>query len=265
MDKIPIVEPGAQFFARVTNRPLITDLDMKIFPNGLTNKETIEICGNISSGKSILLSQYIAKTILLKNYNDKKIEGLDVGVLLINNDHHIKLTKIISIMKTIINKNNILLDDEIDDIIKQSLLNIKIISCYDCKQFWFTTEGLDTKLLNNKKIGLVVVDSISAFYWQDRQHGGPWIIDDYIKTYMKTIQRHTYHSKIPLIYVKPTDIMSTLKETIVLSDESTIGKINKRIKLQRYDKQNTFKCFIETSNSTAEIDYTIDTNGINWI
>lgn len=258
-------ESGLQLLSRLTVRPKLEDINNKIFPHGLTNKGTIELCGNSSSGKSLLLTQLIAKCILISNDADKEIGGLKVGVLLINNDQHIKIMKLAELMIEIMKKNNV--DEEkFNKIIEQSFLNLTIINCYNNSQFSVASETLNTILLNNDKIGLVVVDSMTAFYWQDRECGKAWVIDDYVKNYLKIIQKHTFQANIPIIYTRPSDIMSNLKETISQSIEPIIGKINGRIELRKNNNETKkFTCFIEKEDTKTESEYEINSCGIRWI
>ncbi|KAK0172060.1 hypothetical protein PV328_005428 [Microctonus aethiopoides] len=264
------IESGLQFLSRIKVRPTLKDIDKKLFPNGLLNNETVEISGNSSSGKTILMTQLIAKCILLDHYDDKIIGGLGVNVVFINTDHHFMIVRLRNLLVEMSKKNEDITDDNklmIDNIVKQSMCNLTILSCYSNLQYAVVMQTLNDILLRDDKIGLVAIDSIAAYYWQDRENGGDWMMNRYIQNVLKSFQKHTFASKVPLIYTKlinDESINSTDKSTITCVKESLSGKINYRIKLIRSDERNEFTCTVQSSENIVGINYTIGDNGIMW-
>lgn len=60
----------------------------------------------------------------------------------------------------------------VEDLIKQCLSQLYVIRCSSSSQFLITLHSLETLLSNNPNICILMIDSISAFYWIDRSTGG---------------------------------------------------------------------------------------------
>ncbi|KAJ9597124.1 hypothetical protein L9F63_026985 [Diploptera punctata] len=171
-------ESGLQLLARLSSRPDIHGLDEKLFSGGLHFGDVVEITGDIGSGKTLLITQLLAKCLLPKSMFEIDIGGLGAGAIIINSDHHFQLLKLVSIMESTLLKirkpksnnseeNQQLDSSTIEKIIKTALANLIVLNCYDRVQLLVTFHSLDNILSSNKNISLIVVDSLSAFNWQD--------------------------------------------------------------------------------------------------
>lgn len=263
------IESGVQFLARLHNRPGLQNFFNELFPNGLTNRETVELCGNLSSGKTLLLTQLIAKCIMPMNYNDKTIGGLDVNVVFINTDHHFKMQRLRDFLLNNLKQNDICTGTNstlIDGIIKLAFDNLIIINCYSKAQFFVTLETLNLVIMKSENIGLVAIDSIASYYWENRESGGEWSFDKYVKSILGRVQKHTIPSKIPFIYTKSikNDLMVKSNDAFNCAREPTLELINYRVKLiKTYDEKNC-TCTVESYEINNERAYTIGVNGIEF-
>lgn len=262
-----IIESGSELLARLCARPSLTGLESLLFADGPSRRETVELCGNLSSGKTLLLTQLIAKCILPPDCDGLTIQGRDVAVLLINTDHHFRVSKLIELMLGIVEaaceREYFEYDEETitELIITPSLENLTVVSCYDNAQFKITLNSLDGILEKNSRIGLIAVDSVSSFYWQDRETGGVWIMDQYVKNILKIIQKHVFQYKIVTIYTRPDDFASKgQSKAIEIALEPSSEKINYRINFKRGNL-----CLIETALGKVEVRFKIDGKGITWL
>lgn len=253
------IESGAELLARLNNKPSLYGIEDTLFFEGLRNTDIIEINGEQSSGKSLLLSQILAKCILPNYY---QIKGCNASAILINTDHHFQISKLIELMNGII--NNVMsfaseameIDFDKRTIIKNSLHNLHIINCYNSEQFFLTLRTLDDIFLDNTKIALLAIDSITAYYWQDCEDN-IIKIDTYIKNLLKVIKIHTIQFNIATIYTK-------LNEKIYTKRNKLTNNIDYKIYLSRISNSKNFICTLETSQIIKKIHYSILSNGIKW-
>lgn len=254
------IESGAELLARLNNKPSLCGIEDTLFLEGPRNTDIIEINGERSSGKSLLLSQILAKCILPNYY---QIKGCNASAILINTDHHFQISKLIELMNGIINDVNTVsftseamdIDFDKTTIIKNSLHNLHIINCYNSEQFSLTLRTLDDIFLDNTKIALLAIDSITAYYWQDCEDN-IITIDTYIKNLLKVIKIHTTRFNIATIYTK-------LSEKICKRNKLT-NNVDYKIYLSRISNSKNFICTLETSQIIKKIHYSILSNGIKW-
>lgn len=113
------------------------------------------------------------------------IGGRDTGVVVIDTDYNCCLLRLASIMENKINliiaesisQGNTLADgqihqkppeDSIDALIKECLSKLYVVRCNSTAQMIMFLYSLDTLMNSNPNIGVLIIDSISAFYWMDR-------------------------------------------------------------------------------------------------
>ena len=61
---------------------------------------------------------------------------------------------------------------QVEDIVKQCLSRLYVVRCSSSSQFLITLHSLETLLGNNPDISLLVIDSVSEFYWINRTMSG---------------------------------------------------------------------------------------------
>ncbi|XP_012152238.1 X-ray repair cross complementing 2 [Megachile rotundata] len=166
------VESGAELLTRLNSKSSLYGLDSTLFFDGLRNTDIVEINGEQSTGKTLFLSNILAKCILP---NVLQIKGCNASAILINTDHHFQISKLVEVMSNIINGGHTVsfasktAETSFDKtaIIQDSLCNLRIIDCYNSEQFSLTLHTLEDVFLSNAGIALLAIDSISAYYWQD--------------------------------------------------------------------------------------------------
>nr|CAB3267803.1 DNA repair protein XRCC2-like [Phallusia mammillata] len=146
----------------LTSRPKTANLarDLFIDDSSLQNKHPIEITGDTGTGKSAVLHDISIKCILPKKYN-----GHNVGVIYFDLDYHFELPQFVSTIeqKTKASENEI----------KNWLKNFYLCRCDTAEQLIVTLHSVEPLIANSSMpIRLLILDSITAFYWIDSHAGG---------------------------------------------------------------------------------------------
>ncbi|XP_046740280.1 DNA repair protein XRCC2 isoform X2 [Diprion similis] len=244
------VETGAQLLARLMKRPILHELEKVLFSEGPRPNECL----------------------LPRRYKGIKLNGQEAGVVLVNTDHHFHIPTLVDLMACFIRNNNnvrklgadIFDDKVIKSIIEESLRYLTIINCYESSQFLVGLQSLQGILSNDDKIAIVAIDSISSYYWQDRKHGECWSMDGYVKSCLKTMQKHTFGHKIILLYTRPSDVESERKEAVVRASLPNEEKVHYKIQLHKQHDVNKFSAVVESAIDKRNLSYIVSNNGIEW-
>jgi hypothetical protein len=258
-------ETGLQLFARLVPRPSLVGLDNLLFPEGPNAKEVIELSGSPSSGKTLLFSQFIVKCILPQDFKKVAIGGLKSGVVLLNTDHHFQMLKLISLLENYLhNINRKFSVSEVEDIIKESLDRLVIYNIVDSVQLQTTFCALQSLVSNQPEIGLILLDSVCAFYWQDTMASGIRKMDLYVKTIIKILQKSLGDFKGVIMYSRPSYFQSKTGKSE--SSSSGFGVVTRKIFLKHtvVEDKNLYFAEVETSSGCYRKTFKIDSSGIHW-
>jgi len=174
-------ETAEVLLRRMYAKPLNTGL--KIFeheiPQGLRAGVTVGLCGPPGSGKTMLLLDVIVTCLLPGKWHEFDIGGEERGVILYDNDYHFYPYRLSSMIKNRVLKlftagGNQFCESfdaekfDMDAFLKSCLQRLFIIQCLDSFQFLISLKNIPKLLLEVPNATVLVVDSISAFYWLDR-------------------------------------------------------------------------------------------------
>ncbi|KAL6264646.1 hypothetical protein P5V15_004747 [Pogonomyrmex californicus] len=260
-------EGGLQLLSRFSERPRSINLDNVLFSTDIDNESIIEIVGASSTGKTLLLCQFIARCILPARYKDIEISGCNVHVVLIDTYGHVEMSKIAELMTPVIHNAyqvaGVELSDEVvDHVIHKSLENLTVISCCNNEQFQLTLHMLEDELLSNEKIALLAIDNILAYYWQERRIKGILSMDNYTKDLLKIIRIQTSQFHMITIYTKWDGPVSKYQSHSNLLQGTGI---NYRLHLYKNPVTHEFVCHVQSTDDIKRICYTISDSGIKWI
>ena len=247
-------------------RPPIDNLFPELF-NEFNNSDTVEIVGDSNSGKSFFIIELIARIILPIEHG-----GKDASVILINTDHKFSITKLVEIMhkfinfnkETTANLNESLENSEAIDVIKSSLVKLNIIKCYNESQLENSIVQLDGLLGSNSNIVMILIDSISTFYYTKAQEMAKFkmtiSMDGYLKNYYLKLKKYVDEFNVSIVYTRPSHFVSKrqhFNENITHKIETTVNFIA--------EGQRLFKLNIRSKSRNQELNYIIDHYGIQII
>ncbi|XP_025198723.1 DNA repair protein XRCC2-like [Melanaphis sacchari] len=232
-------ESGLQLLERLVARPIIKNLS-PLLPDELTS-ETIELIGNASTGKTLFLTECVAKCITPQNFN-----GLDTGVVYIDLDGQFSITKLVKIIKRLI-KN---IDDKL---LKFCLNKLTLINCFDSPTLYVTFQRLKLFLTEQSQVGLVILDSVSANYWQDSVSGGEKYIDTYVEKMISSLKICLEDFKVPIIFTRQSYFQSK-------KSDSLLDCVNRKIEFKRLDSD--FYATVTRKNLNLCYKFSINEQGI---
>ncbi|KAL1139688.1 hypothetical protein AAG570_006666 [Ranatra chinensis] len=250
-------ETALQLLSRLRPRPSLLYLEPRLFPEGLKPYEVVEIYGEHSTGKTLLLMQLIKTAILPTSYNDVALRGLDADVILLNTDHHFNISKLGLLMKKYIKKcfNQ-----------DKSIENLIIFNCFESESLHMSFHVIKKLLCENVRISLIFIDSICAFYWLDTIKGGIRKMDLYVINTIRSLSTCINSFKVSVIFTRPKFFQTAFNPSASLSSVFDLKSINVSIHLdKRIHHEDSFQAEVRKAASAHTVYYTINDEGINWL
>nr|XP_060639446.1 DNA repair protein XRCC2 [Anolis sagrei ordinatus] len=161
-DRFGKAESGAQLLARLEGRDSLKDLEPCLFAEEghPIHGDFVEFYGPEGAGKTEMFYHLIARCILPKSRG-----GLEVGLLFIDTDFHFDMLRLVTILEHRSSQGT-------EDMIKQCLRRLFLVNCSSSSQLLLTLYSLENMFCSHPSLCLLIIDSISAFYWIDRVNGG---------------------------------------------------------------------------------------------
>ena len=167
-------------FARLGRKKSLEGLDKYLF-QGLSRpvqvKDVIELYGDSGSGKTQILFHLIANCILPLNWKGACLGGRGVGVIFVDTDYHFSLLRLVEILeeriKSCFLKQGLpmISTAALQSFIKSCLTQLIVAKCDSTEELLRTMHSFDKILCNTTDICVMIIDSVSAFYWQDKSEG----------------------------------------------------------------------------------------------
>ncbi|XP_026725798.1 DNA repair protein XRCC2-like [Trichoplusia ni] len=254
------IESGVQLLARLIKKAEVENFYTDLFQPGLRSDDVVEIFGSISF--STILIDVISEALLPKQMNEKPL-----GVLLFNTVGQFNYTDLINTMRAKIESfkytnEDCLIDKE--NILQKALSNLFILEIYDATQMYATIYNLDNILANKQSISLLIVDTLTAFYWSEQ---GFKIskMDSYIKNLLKMIQKVSKEYKLIFMYTRPGYFGSSKDSDNLETCEVQVSE-GVNITVQLLDKNSTgvYQVNVKTVDSYYKKCFCILDNGIKW-
>uniref|UniRef100_UPI0037E8E852 DNA repair protein XRCC2 n=1 Tax=Semicossyphus pulcher TaxID=241346 RepID=UPI0037E8E852 len=167
-----MTESGAQLFARLEARRCLKDIEPRLFPEdgGPNHGEVVELYGTEGTGKTELLYHLLCRCVL-----PTASGGLEVDVVFVDTDYSLDMLRLVSILDSRLNAAHsagspLAGSDEV--VLRSCLSRLLVVHCSSSSQLLLTLHFLETTLSSRPGLALLLIDSISAFYWLDRSEGG---------------------------------------------------------------------------------------------
>ncbi|XP_053115119.1 DNA repair protein XRCC2 isoform X2 [Hemicordylus capensis] len=161
-DGLGKAESGAQLLARLEGRSSLKNLEPCLFADEgyPIHGDVVEFHGPEGTGKTEMLYHLVARCILPKSEG-----GLEMGLLFIDTDFHFNMLRLVTILERRLSQGT-------EEMIKQCLGRFFLVTCNSSSQLLLTLYTLENMFCSHPSLCLLIIDSISAFYWIDRVNGG---------------------------------------------------------------------------------------------
>ncbi|KAM9308194.1 DNA repair protein XRCC2 [Gastrophryne carolinensis] len=154
-------ESGTQLLARLEGRASLKNFEPFMFGSeGPVHGDIIEFHGAEGSGKTEMFCHLISHCILPKSEG-----GLQVEVVYIDTDYHFDLLRLVTILEHRLSQSN-------EETVKQCLSRFFLLYCNSSIQLLLTLYSLENMFCSHPMLCLLIIDSLSSFYWIDRNNGG---------------------------------------------------------------------------------------------
>ncbi|XP_021378520.1 DNA repair protein XRCC2-like [Mizuhopecten yessoensis] len=186
--KMSCSETGAQLLARLGSRPDISKVEPILFPMGLKGKDVLELYGSEGCGKTEMLLHIACSLILPKTWRGWNFGGCGASLIFIDTDYKFSILRLVTLLEKRIthfveHNQQVTLSEnseatfnptsrDIEVVIKESLERLNVLQCKSSLQLLATLHSLEARISTNPDICVIMIDSISAFYWLDRCTGG---------------------------------------------------------------------------------------------
>jgi len=212
-------ETGLSVFARLCSRPSLDDVLQDLLPSPFPQVTQVTWTGNLGESNAVtsFLVDLIVTTVLPKSQKGVSIGGCGAGVILINTDHHIKVRSIAKHMEERVknvadlhyrklprgerSRENRLTSSDQWEIVKSSLERIHIMEVFTPNSLDISIISISNILSGNTNVSCVIIDSISAFYYQVRATSNV-NYNNYVKRILGSINSSIKlpNSSVKLIY-----------------------------------------------------------------
>lgn len=283
-----------QLLARLGSRPSISDVVSPIFKDGLNPKDVVELCGLEGTGKSEILLNIVASVILPKTWKSIPLNGKDASVIFIDNDYKFSILRLVALMENRISVNlktvdqqDLELTNDIEVLIKKCLSKLSLIRCASSSEFLVTLYSLEQTLLSNPNISVVMIDSISAFYWIDKCSNGESVAaqEKNMKLATEVLSKFVNNFSLIVIATKCDFYKKRTRDEDFISEASSVSHfenfksdhqdymckawgqfVTKKFLLEKQIFTNSFRCY-GTENRMSKTDrsaitFKITENGV---
>uniref|UniRef100_I3KLB4 X-ray repair cross complementing 2 n=1 Tax=Oreochromis niloticus TaxID=8128 RepID=I3KLB4_ORENI len=154
-----------QLLARLEARRCLKDIEPRLFPEdgGPDQGAVVELFGLEGTGKTELLYHLLCRCVL-----PEAAGGLEVDVVFVDTDYSLDMLHLVSILDSKLT----LLAGADEAALRSCLSRLLVVHCYSSSQLLLTLHFLETTLSSRPALALILIDSISAFYWVDRCEDG---------------------------------------------------------------------------------------------
>ena len=141
-------------------------------------KDVIELYGDNNSGKTQILLHLVANCILPQKWEGALLGGREVGVIFVDTDYHFSMLRLVEIIEERV--TSCFIDQGLtmtsvaarEVLIKSCLSRLIVAKCNSTEELLETMRSFDKILRNRSDVCVMMIDSVSAFYYQDKSEGG---------------------------------------------------------------------------------------------
>ncbi|XP_006895245.1 PREDICTED: DNA repair protein XRCC2-like [Elephantulus edwardii] len=151
-----------KLLARLEGRHSLKEIEPYLFADeeSPVHGDILEFHGPEGTGKTEMLYHLTARCILPKSE-----DGLEIEVLFIDTDHHFDMLRLVTVLEHKLSQSS-------EETVKSCLGRLFLVCCNSSSQLLLTLYSLEAMFCSHPSLCLLILDSLSAFYWIDRANGG---------------------------------------------------------------------------------------------
>jgi len=176
-------------------------------------QDVVQVCGKENCGKTELLLNIIADTILPDQWNSIKLPGRNLSAIFISTDYKFDLLRLVCIMDNklseALQKQNVKFKKCLPSIVEQKSIVISSLErCHVFKtssedKLLSTTEWIATFLQHRLNVSVIAIDNVAAYYWIERSKHGQVEYETKQKCLVNSLKALVQNNKIVLVYTVP--------------------------------------------------------------
>ncbi|XP_056155471.1 DNA repair protein XRCC2 [Lampris incognitus] len=167
-------ETAAQLLSRLDGRRRLSEMEPRLFSDdaGPGHGEVVELRGLEGTGKTELLYHLLCQCVL-----PVEVGGLCVEVVFVDTDFSLDMLRLVTILENRLEAGLSVSRAEgavspVEEALRCCLSRLFVVHCTSSSQLLLTLHYLETSVCFRPGVSLLLIDSISAFYWLDRCGGG---------------------------------------------------------------------------------------------
>ncbi|XP_066241530.1 DNA repair protein XRCC2 [Saccopteryx leptura] len=155
-------ESGTELLARLEGRRSLKEMEPCLFADedSPVHGDILEFHGPEGTGKTEMLCHLTARCILPKSEG-----GLEIEVLFVDTDYHFDMLRLVTVLEHRLPQSS-------EEMIKSCLGRFFLVYCSSSSQLLLMLHSLETMFCSHPSLCVLILDSLSAFYWIDRANGG---------------------------------------------------------------------------------------------
>ncbi|XP_036102806.1 DNA repair protein XRCC2 isoform X2 [Molossus molossus] len=155
-------ESGTELLARLEGRRSLKEIEPRLFADedSAMHGAVLEFHGPEGTGKTEMLYHIAARCILPRAEG-----GLQVEVLFIDTDYHFDMLRLVTVLEHRLPRSS-------EEAVTRCLGRLFLARCSSSSQLLLTLHALEALFCRRPSLRLLILDSVSAFYWVDRASGG---------------------------------------------------------------------------------------------
>ncbi|XP_055990790.1 DNA repair protein XRCC2 [Sorex fumeus] len=159
---VPGAESGTELLARLEGRSSLKEIEPTLFAaeDSPDHGGIVELHGPEGAGKTELLYRVTVRCLLPPSAG-----GLGAEALFLDTDGHFDLLRLVAVLERA-------LPAGAEALVRGCLGRLWVLPCASSAQLLLTLHALPALLCRRPALGLLALDGLSAFYWQDRAQGG---------------------------------------------------------------------------------------------
>ena len=177
-------------------------------------QDVVQLCSKENCGKTEMLLNIIADTILPDQWNSIRLPGRNLSAIFISTDYKFDILRLVCIMenklKEALQRENVKFKMQLPSITEQkSIVTSSLERCHIFKtssgdELLSTVEWIPTFLQHVLSVCVIAIDNVATYYWMERNKHGLIECDSRQKCLVNGLKKLVQTYNIVLFYTVPS-------------------------------------------------------------